>query len=717
MLKSESMAHVQDGLMWRGVLQQRYAVGIDGNVSGGAGFSAKSTARAYFNRADATRTVCVVWESSYYAIELFNAGSSSTELGNIGTSQPIPRCVYRDELLFCFGDGKTPMLRYSGSSSAEKTVSGNLVNTQNEATLTTSVAWSTAPSAGSYLPVVHGKSVLSWCRVVSSESTTKSTVEDVTYIDAAPAYSLTGTLVNSSVSNGWFPCQSIYTDGTCTVTKRTWSGGETTYEATGYGTKWSSGFTTPNIGRTALLYKDGDLWRLRSISEITSETAMVLASEPVGVTTGGGGGAISVRSGTGSTTTTTTTTKAAAQVMSAPTWTDACVHKGSLWGTGVEYHPNRVYVAPPNWNPSLPPQAVAPHDLSAPLAKESNSDWILDYIDVPTSYDGDPVVAILSTFGPLLVLKRSGAYGIYGTYPTFEQSQVADGAGCVERRAAISVDGRQFWAGRQGVYEYRQGTVVSITKDKIDREWRGLMSGYVDGTSSVCLGVVAGHLVVSVSGLDSSATGRAKTGPDSSNPTSRTYLYDMGANEWVSRVSGTSPINLWSARVPDEVDSLLYIVGDNVADFAPAVTGVKVTDRDAQTRASADTSNASDSPELVAWTSSGLAQAAGVEGDSRLVDMSVVGRFKATGAAGADFDFSVVQTEGLTSPASGEVPAEVGTIQSSSNNGVVSRSRFRVGRSGRTHQVRFARDNGGSTDQAAELHQIVLNFRDGRART
>ncbi len=727
-LKGESMSHAQDTIFYRGAMQQRQGWAYENAYGAPASGTPVGVMRAQFSRANARRTVASMADGSVW----LNIGSgSSVDLGAPERPQsPIPRCVYRDEIIFCYADGATPILRYSGIPNGGFSVTASpdptLAYTQNEATVTISGAtFSTAPAAGSYMPIVLGGVIATWARVLPGATTTKCTVEDITHISAAASSYAAGKVYNSGATAGSWPGQMIYNDGTATVTTTTYANGVGA-TAAGFGTNWSADLM-PYSGRAALLYKDGTVWKLRSISNFGTgdpvanvPTTMTLASTPIGFSTAGGGGGISTRSSSlGGTTSTATTTKGPYQILSSPTWSDACVHKGSLWGTGVKYHPNRVYVAPPNWNPALPPGEVYPYDVSTVLSKASFDNWLLDFIDVPTSYDGDPVIAILSSAGPLLVLKRSSVHGIYGTYPTFEQSLIQSGVGCIDRRAAITVENTPFWAGEDGVFSFAGGRIQSLVKNKIEREWQALMGGWQQGTSYCVMGVTGNHLVVTVGGLNNAATTGAKLGPDTENPASRTLVYDLAGGEWVGRFSNIPAKAYHSARVPGEVEALLF-VGDSdgkIGDLSPAITGNKVTSRDAQTITVSDPRDGNGtSPQLQAWTSLGLAEAAGLDGEARLVDLSLVTNVHDTVAGATTLNVSVAEAEGNRPPAAGETPLQVGTVTSDTTD-AVNRTSFRVARSGRTHQLRLSTNTTGTTCKKVEVQQAVLNFRDSRRRT
>jgi hypothetical protein len=703
-LKPDAFVYANNVVLYNGILRQRWGWKYHGSysvIAATSGFSAGySIFRAKFTKAASAGTVTIAFTDQRIYRDT-PAGIFSVPTPDDALSvYPSARCQYRDEVIICASDGQSPVLRYSGAPV------GNLYRgtittltvfvptmVQNESRFTfTGGSWSgTAPPVSAYFSTMRiGRECVKVAPRIVAAGATEFTVEDGVCLGAG--FTHTDTIKLNEISNRIFPCQEDYADGTCDVTV---AGTGATITATGYGTKWITYVSTVN---RALIYKDNasNTYKMRDIDSVPSDVSMTL--HPAGAAAGYANA---------------TTTKAPYKIVCSPTWTDACVHKGSLCGTGAYKFPNRVYLAPPNWNPAYPPSATYPFDYSTDLSNASYDGWILDFIDVPSSNDGDPCVALLSTQGPLLVLKRSSVYAIHGTFPNYELSLVSSGNGCISRDSAVSVDGQQFWAGEYGVYTYRGGRVVDLTAGAISREWQGLMQGWQSG-STCAVGVIAGHLVVSVRGLDSTKTAAAKSGPDAANPTSRTYLYDIGNSVWVSRLSNVSAPQLHSARIGGEPAKLLFYEQDNASgkscDLAPALNG--------STTSLTDESHAVGGTTAEVWSPTNLAGAAGVDGEARLVDLSTVTRaYDSASSTASTITVKVELTGGLRPETSGVV-ATLGTIAS---NGIsidtTQRSRFRVGRSGRTHQLRFSLAPGASTTQVLEVQEAVLNFRDSRGRS
>ncbi|NDD40458.1 MAG: hypothetical protein EB082_18955, partial [Verrucomicrobia bacterium] len=346
-LKPESLVYANDAVMYRGTLEQRRGWTYEGSggVPTGATGSPIGVARVKFSNDANTHTVVSCDDGTVYYQNGNSAGLNTNAPSR--NANPLPRCVYRNELIFCYGDGKTPILRYSGAagkySFTGQSLSGaTLTYAQNEATVTVAGgSFATVPPESSYLQIVVGDAVATWARVMPGATSTKLTVENITHSALVTSAYATGSVYNPALVAGGWPSVSVYSDGVCTVQKIPYSGGGATFTATGTGTVWNDptiALETPFPGRTALAYynKADRKYYLRTISTILSNTSITLANTPVTFATGGGGGSIgAMGTPSGSPGTPVTTEKAPYQILSVPTWTDATVHKGSLWGAGV----------------------------------------------------------------------------------------------------------------------------------------------------------------------------------------------------------------------------------------------------------------------------------------------------------------------------------------------------------------------------------------------
>lgn len=415
----------------------------------------------------------------------------------------------------------------------------------------------------------------------------------------------------------------------------------------------------------------------------------------------------------------TSFSNAAYKVLRRCPFKDATVHRGSLWGTGVSQYPNRVYVFVPTKDIGLPPAAEKPFDPTVQAGYQSASvtgftrvsDFLAGAYDVPGPYDTAPVVAVLSSQGPLLALKSDSVYGLFGTYDStnpsgVEVTRISDGAGCIDLRSAVTVKSVPYWAGKDGIYSYR-GSITDLTDGRIKREWQSLMAGYVSGQSWVSTGIIGdSYLIISVGALDSTKTGGAKLGPDSDNPSSRTLVYDLRLNVWLGRMTNFSPRHMWTVSVSDASLGLYAVDGatnsGRVLDVAPAFVGGVQSDANGTY------------PRFKGWTTASLAQADGVEGEARLCDAIFHTNLLDASSPSSQFDVSVVSGGQLDDQATSTktlTPISADTVDR------IDRSKRRVNRSGRLHQIRIDMSSTASTNTKSEIPEIVISLRDSRRGT
>lgn len=740
-LNPNECAYAQDLIYPFGIAQQRWGWSYDG-----------TTADVAQNLVGVDRTRYVipgvtvtVTSDSTGDIWVHNPAAAGTKIWDnpdgLETTW-IPRCVYGGDLILCAQDGETPLIRYAGSALtyAQSTLNGGSSSaTWNLPAGSSTISGVSSPSranllfpdqtdVGSFVTFdPYAASSLAVAPIVSSHILSRS-VAKVSGVDTVTSVTLeamrnSNATTASATANGdkvrvlpvgfAYPAVSVYDSGTITSVGSAGppaAGGSTwTFSGASFsGARILTPAITSNRGNAAKVanaaYGDallmlnptaGSNHEISSISDfdITNNQIKTFASS------------------------TTHYTNAQYRIMRRLPFKDATVHKNSLIGTGVKQYPNRVYIAPPLWNMSLPPGAVDPHDPAQLFA--DLDEFLLAPIDVPSQFDGDPVVALLSTNSPLLVLKGNSVYGIYGTYPSYEQTLIAFGSGCIDLRSAISVDGIAYWAGKDGVFMYAGGQIQALTGGKIEREWQALMRGYVAGTSYVTTAFVAGHLVVSAGGLSDAPTGEAKIGPDSSNPSARTYIYDMRSRQWTSRVSNARMRNLSSVRVPGEVPSIFGVSDDRqgrVVDLTPIVTGTKCTNRASQTLSAADSTDAAGTgPRMQAWSSASLAQANGIEGEARLLDLTIHTSLTDS-ASPPTAAVSVATAHGDSLDAPSTVVVTQGTVTGDSVDRV-DRTKFRVNKTGRLHQVRVDMGTTSPTTTKSQIPEMVASFRDNRRMT
>lgn len=708
-LNPNECAYSQDLIAPLGIARQRWGWAYEGDTLG----SSQLTAAWRASYPIPQRKITIGSDTSGFVRVNTYTGTPILLWSNTlsaGTSW-LPRCVYNGDLILCAQDGFTPLLRYAGSTQpidtagiwGNYTAGGTYTIPSGSSVLTGGfpVASTGIEKSGFFnakLPGVANPtlSLHTLEYTYGSSSTSKLAVDGIR--NAGGSASGTGPVSESFIGPvGFaFPAVSVYSTGTltsCTSTSTSYS---------------FSGTSFPAVNNTKPA-QDGLLVVNKTAGSPHMMVDIVSAS---GTSISGG-------------TSDKTIADTMYHIQRRLPFKDATVHKNSLWGCGVNEYPNRVYVGSPGWNLGIPPGAVEPFDPVNAHTLTDVSDFQMSTIDVPSPLDGDPVVALLSTGGPLLVLKGGAVYGIFGTYPSFEQTLIANGAGCVDLRSAVSYDGIAYWAGRDGIYSYAgSGQVTNLTSGKIQREWQALMRGYdpsITGENSfVTCGVVAGFLVVCAGDLSGLATGGAKVGPDTSNPTSRTLVYDLRTQTWSGRLSNFIPRQMQSARVAGEVPALFSVADARVGktiDFAPALTGSLCSIRDDQKMAAASPLDAAGSgPVMTAWSSASLAQSVGIEGESRMMDLVIHTNLYDASASGAPTDvlYWTRHGDGLDEAEDSETTAYAINADTVDR---VDRTKRRVNKTGRIHQVKVTQARTDSTNNKSDIPEIVVSFRDNRRMT
>jgi len=700
---SSEASFAQDMIAPLGIARQRHGWAYSGGevVAANLGAVAKTT----FSLTSNDVTVVSRLSNGYVLKQDSPSGGTTLWANPRGTSTYwIPRCVYNGDLLFCAQDGESPMLRYAGATSETATTTGTTNLTVPVGAMTFSTSTTFPATVGSFLSIrpVSGSGVSKQAsissRIIETNGTQSFTSESIRNGTTSAVTAVSTTVTVSPIGFTW-PAVPIYESGTVAAV----TGGGTT--VTFNGTNLTSlGVNTTNLQNDALLVDPPTTGGAFEVADITG------VSGAVQLTTS------SVINGTAGT---------RIRILRRSPFKDATVHKGSLYGTGVKQYPNRVFVFPATKDIGIPPGAPLPKDIpydAISRAGYSNatvtgytalSDYTAfsDGLDIPSRYDSTPIVALLSTSNQLLVLKPDSVYGILGDFVSPSQStltvaKISDGAGCIDLRSAVTYESVPFWAGSEGIYTWRNGAVVDLTAGKVRQEWQALMRGYTTG-SFVTTGLVAGsYLVVSAGALDSTKTGGAIVGLDSAAPTNRTFIYDLRTDIWLGRVSNFNPTHMWTTSVEDGGEALLSVDGaahqGRVMNFYPAVTGGSASDADATY------------PRFRAWTSASLAQAEGIEGETRFCDLMVHSNVYDQTTPTSTLDISVVSGGSLY-----ESPNQTKNLTSitADTTNRVDRFKRQINRVGRLHQVRFDMSVTDSSNQNSEIPEIVMSFRDGRRGT
>jgi hypothetical protein len=412
----------------------------------------------------------------------------------------LPRAVNKDQLIFCCQNGLSPTLLFSGADvknwsnwsfqpSTFVSVAGQSIMTIGSPQVVEKGAYTNTFLTGGAVsnPAMHS-------RITNINSTTSITVEDV------KATTANAFVENFAAFGMMYSCIGVYNKGTVSVTSS---------NATGVGTNWNSLFD--DISGLSTIYG-----MILLGNKPYRHAATFMAGPPTDTT-------LNVR--------TPDITNSAYIITRVPSFKDVCIHNESIYGVGIKEFPSRVYVGPPGWNMLHPPGATLPFDFSIEFQSYNTQDFLLDYIDVPNPNDSEPIVAILATDGPRLVLKEKKVYGVYGDPPSLSQRLIHAGDGCIDIRSAISTAQGAFWAGRKGIWRYRYGQFKDITDGWMQSEWRSLVErGVYYATSSVD----GKYYIMSIQTADIGPT----VFPNSfTTRNRRTFVYDLEQEIWLPELT------------------------------------------------------------------------------------------------------------------------------------------------------------------------------------
>lgn len=627
----------------------------------------------------------------------------------------IPRCIYNGDLIICAQDGETPLLRYAGSLLPYETTYNGLIRKTGGGltftlagggqTITTNVT-PTSPSGidkGSFITFypfdTSGNLSMNpfiSSHVIETDGSSSFSLEVVRNVGTSSATSSSTALHALPVGFTW-PAVSVYETGKLTSVSGTPPAATATFQGTDF-TSSGANVHVSHVGGDALLAINPadppQPHQISHINNLTSSTSLGISS-------------------------TINVSNAAYKILRRCPFKDAAVHRGSLWGTGVRQYPSRVYVFGPTDDIGIPPGSAKPYDTTKQAGYANATvtgftrvnDFLCGAYDVPGPYDTSPNIAILPSSGPLLVLKADSVYGIFGTYDqsnaaACEVTRIADNSGCIDLRSAVTSGSIPYWAGEDGIFTYQNGMISSLTDGKISREWQVLMRAYIPGTSWVASGSVGSYLVVSCGGLDDTRTADAKIGTDTANPTGRTFVYDTRANVWLGRVTNFNPRHMWAVEF-NNIPASLYSADDNstgrVIDAAPAfINGANPIDANNL------------GPRMKAWSRSSLAQADGVEGETKFCDALIHTNLYDATTPTSQIDVSVV-SGGSTN----EKPSATKALSSIYADATdrVDRNKRIVNRSGRLHQIRVDMSVTDSSNEKSEIPEVMMSFRDSRRGT
>lgn len=691
-IRPQQAQDMTDVVVFEGVATQRrgwanYLPVTPGNLIGGVG--------SYFIAPLGGAIVTVIDRAKtlYAHSTEFTSGTWQPIIGTGGlnpTPQYVPRAQYQDEILLCDQTGTYPMLRTMGRTTDALVGLGlsvgahtAVVTVGGSGGLSVSgmglVGPSTVPQAvteaggGSYMhPVIGGDSPS--FRIVKRASS-NYTLRNIDFAAAASAVGSSGSILMYGTT---WPNVEVYSDGLAS-----WPNGSTTVTVEGGGlmnAPWGKVFA--RTGADALVPLSDSIRAVVEWDEFGLpskwQSRLITASTDPSLT------AISAFSNLPS------GKKAPYSIMRRSPFREVEVHQECLWGAGVEQHPSRVYYSPRGWDMQTPPELAQPWNGITDFY--SPTEGMMRYTDIEGAGDGDKVMALLSSDGPLLIITQRACYGAYGTWPSFRREMVAAGAGCIDTRSAVGVAAYgQFWAGPDGIYGYRRGRVTDLTSERINELWRATMRKYDSSTGSyVACGITNGHLIVAA------RTTRGTT-------QNMTLGLNIATGAW-TRLSNMSATAMQNPAIWSEKETLIAALEGSaqLVDFLPAfdMTG---------TPADAD----GDQPAMRIVTGVADINGGDPDGESRLVEVRVGGIVDDSAPSSPPSSLTVqVQSQGAIAQAN--TTSTTTGVLAGQNNGLIRRERIRVGNAGRTHQVTIQSAATSPNNRQISIAEIGLNARKRR---
>jgi hypothetical protein len=683
-------ARLENGIFPRELLERRRGWAFDGSTADHSSGTSEAVARVQFQRAAVTKTLVAIGGVS--DIRVHNSASAGTVISPTfsSTSVWLPRCVYRDELLFCSQDGVLPLMRYGGGEGSH--IAATAVTLQGEERRMTWTA-NTIPS-GSWnghffaLPIAGQAPI---------EARTSLYARIDKAVVGASEATVSGVL-NGGASGipietlaitpyGWAaPCIPFYEAGTVDITVGDASQNAT---ATGSGTLWNTAsniILSPAEDALATFPVDGTAATWRKITAVNSDTSLTVKNSNPAIA------------------------ETPYKILRRMPYKDAAVFRGCLFGSGVRGRENTVWYLPPGADIGFPPEyfertwpkqseLLDSAHYFQPSSTNPEVAWVAESVEVPSYFDSDPITALLAADDALYVLKRGSVYRIFGFYPNFRSEIVRDGAGCVDIRSAVADEYGVFWAGDGGVWTVRSGKLFNLCGEYdggggngILTEWRNLLKEGITGpasgsTSWVTCGVAEGHLIVSV---------RTASG------TERCFVYDLKHGVWCGKFMNVLPRHMWSSRIAGE-DDKLYAVQDLDARRVEELSPMFRTAAAGSSTAGAVTDGDGGTPLLVAHTGSRVFFPESLSREYRLSHLKIAARVYDTASPSTTVTPSIVygdQVEGA-----GDSTEALTGFDADTTNTVKVRE-YRPGTRGRRQQLQIVQSDQDADFSTIEIHEL-----------
>ena len=607
---------------------------------------------------------------------VFDIGATISPADGGVLPQYVPRGMYHDELILCPVDGEYPVLRWAGANSNSYTV-GNGTYTSERDTVAGTFS---GGGIGMYWNPEPATQITSSLKAIE-HSPTSMTLEQF-FPKASDQLIQPGARSFVSAVGATWPGQKVYEVGRLTGIAGTTASFDGAVFV-GSGAKWGGVIAAslaptqasdfyPESLAAASVFADGLMIERKIGDAYTWTIHPILVAEADSLTIPAG---VDQNNITGR-----------YAILRRMACSDVAVRDGSVFYGGNKQHPSRVWFSAPSWNPALP-AAFGP-TFGFPLQSFTSEDeFLLNWIEVPADGDGDTIVALVESDGPVIVLKQNSAHSLTGTYPAIKQTLLSNNAGCIDVRSAIDQRGYgSFWCGRSGIYAYRFGNITDITSDRVGDEWRERIRLYDPAFgSSVTCGIFSGFLFVAAHLTDGVTTDDF------------TWMCNLSSGAW-TEMSNMPLRSMQNVRTLDGNEKLLgTLYGDKRAVDISQITRGDVTDGNGVI------------PKLE-MSVMAAPDESDPDNERRMIEATVVARLQDTSSDSSKINVSVTATSALDEDTASA--KDCGDMSATSSP-TLKRNRFRVGTVGRQHTVTVTADPA-ADNTAIELHEVTVVNRDKR---
>lgn len=356
----------------------------------------------------------------------------------------VPVALYRNEIILAKDNSSFgKLVRYAGAADDATAETGTVALEAGSDVVTgTGTNFTTTLAVGNYVKTNTDTLGPLYYMVTKVESDT------IVRISSPASITYTGASWTTE-GVGYFNIHSLVTeDGEVSTAPTT--------TITGVGTSWNTGgletiapAADDLIGRTA----SGSATEYRRISSISNDTTLTVASAP--------GGAWS-----------TDRYRATRSLVGGA----VAIHQGRIWATYPWFDSDRIQVLPQDFGMS-----TAVNGIDSTITRAIQSRTVESFELEGVRSDGQAIGLLsMPEPGPLVALKTTDAFLIFGEWPNITVTKLSEGCGALRQdnglpgAAACVTDKGAFWAGANNIYWYRGGGEPrQLLSGKLETIWHG----------------------------------------------------------------------------------------------------------------------------------------------------------------------------------------------------------------------------------------------------